>query len=131
MGYWSCNVTGAQWWIASSIFASNNTDRIRFTYGEFLEVMVAMKFRPHDTLPGVLRPRKGRCATTMLEYNPLNLAMDRKMSYRRQKEVKRQLRKRYGIQLSDFVVMRPMEWEDPADLHAPVPLEDPGTLPQF
>ncbi|KAI0681666.1 hypothetical protein C8T65DRAFT_751418 [Cerioporus squamosus] len=126
-------VTGKQWLIATSVFATTNKNRSHITYGEFLDMLEGMKFTPHERRPGTVRPpqRFGRLpqGRTVLVYNPHNRPLDRKMSYTAQRDMKRQLRDRYRMKLADFFVEPHVEWEHPADPNNPVPI--PPSLPKF
>ncbi|KAI0689799.1 hypothetical protein C8T65DRAFT_746022 [Cerioporus squamosus] len=122
-------VTGKQWLIATSVFATTNKNRFSITYGEFLDMLEGMEFTPHPRWRGAVRPpqRYQRLpqGNSVLSNRPLHT----KMSYRVQAEMKRQLRDRYGMKLAHFFVDPPIDWEHPADPNNPVPI--PPSQPRF
>ncbi|RDX43309.1 hypothetical protein OH76DRAFT_1488001 [Lentinus brumalis] len=124
----SRTVTGTQYLIAASIFATSNRARCPVTYGELFDMLRTVEFRAHATRPGAVcpPPRFARRpqGKRVLVYKPVHRAMDDEMTYLEQAQMKRRLRGRYGMKIDDFVVPPFIEWVEPADQQNPVPIPD-------
>ncbi|TFK81841.1 hypothetical protein K466DRAFT_568780 [Polyporus arcularius HHB13444] len=132
----SRTVTGTQYLIATSIFATSNQMRCPVTYGEVFDLLRTMEFTAHATRTGAVLPppRFARLphGKRVLVYKPDHRAMGVEMTYIEQAQLKRRLRDHYGIQIEDFAVPPFIEWVDPADPQNPVPIPDnPPTFSKF
>ncbi|KAI0710288.1 hypothetical protein C8T65DRAFT_739739 [Cerioporus squamosus] len=123
-------VTWRQWVIAASVFATSDADRCWFTYQDFVTVMEAVGFRPHDNQPGTLCPPNRFKAmpngAQNLCYNACNRPLECQMTPARQDEMQAALRKCYGLELANFTFERNDVWENPADPNVPIPIPDAG-----
>ncbi|RDX47944.1 hypothetical protein OH76DRAFT_1419360 [Lentinus brumalis] len=119
-------VTGSQFVVAMSIFASKNEDRFGVTLDELLSMLHAIEFVDHPTIAGAVCPprrfQNGPQGTDVLLYNPHNKPLGAKMTFKAQAEMKRELRTRYDLKLTDFIPRRVNEWEGPGDPQNPEPI---------